>query len=495
MPGEPPSSEGAGGETGGTETDGGSSGGDEPGDSTGTADGGEDDSGSGSGADDTAEPPRARPTAIVADNSNERYLLVDLESATLAWEYNLEIEEPECAEEGWTCGAYGMQPGRDGEDDTLITTWHRMHNDISVRIGSRESVVEQLRITEEGTSIDWRLDGLDFLSVMGDGGEHCTQTEACVAPTTSHPEWSQCTLVMVHDVEVLSEAEGVRTVLLADTGNSRALVVEVSDGDTCGVVTEVFSQDTVEGWKDKLFLNDVDHVVLDGEPRMLASHKGFAVDEACCAGRGSVELYGEDSEGAWSQLWRFPADPALWLSAQHNADVVMGTDGKPYVVVAHSNGHGAGHEDEAWGGDTQNGSISVLRLSEDGTGFTYLADVILPTPFRFNFLRDVDRLEDGSWLVTDSGCKAASGTCTQQPHLWHLSFEPEAFGTPGLGGGFLPDHSDQSFVMATVLDDWTNPLDCDFLNPYEADFLWSSELGPGLSAAIEAPAGDCTSEE
>lgn len=434
--------------------------------------------------------------AFAADNKSERYALVDLATGEKVWNLDLKAHSPDFCEEGnddVTCGAYGLVHDRDPDngDDRLLLTYHAMNLTDPNAVGSRASVIERLRLAGDGSlSTDWLIDSLDFQTWFADSPEICAQTAPCTAPTDDEIGWRKCGLTMTHDIELVAD-DGEHLVLLAaDTANDRVLELEYTAGDSCAVVTDVLSADTAPEWTTALYSNDIDEIWLDGVRHWLVTQKGSTDAEGVHHdGRGSVELWYQVDD-SWQRRWRFPADPTLHLNAPHNADIYFLHDGLPYLVV----GHGAANADyfdgEGHSARDDMGAVSVSRLGATGDFDAYLADVLFTGAGpELGFVRDCDLLADGSWLVSDSGCKGSFAECERTPGIWHVAFDPTTWVAPGLGGAFSGDHADQNFVYGeTFLSDSWN---CDFDILYEADFAQVHDLGPGFMAAAAAGGETC----
>ena len=296
---------------------------------------------------------------------------------------------------------------------------------------------------------------------------------------------------MVHDVEIIEENESLVRMWLADTGNSRALLVNLSKDSTCGTVEEVIDghTTTTEDWDRFTWVNDVDVVSLEGKDHILLTTKGSDSFVEGAHGRGKVTLW-EPGEEQWSLVWEHPVrdnKAASFLNAPHNADWVTDGDGQHYVVYGHSNGAGAHFEDEQWTPEEDHrGSIGVLRVGPKGPD--YLGDMTLDIG-ELGFTRDADRLPDGSWIVTDSGCKGELG-CPKDPSIRHMAFDLQALESTGLDGRFDPTGTNQQTIQVAELDShWESPRQCDMAAAYEADFI--PVLGTGLTPRANAPEASC----
>lgn len=121
----------------------------------------------------------------------------------------------------------------------------------------------------------------------------------------------------------------------------------------------------------------------------------------------------------------------------------------------------------------------------------YLFDAWAPG---FGFLRDVNLLPDGTFLVADSGCMAPWLECKGSPAVWRVA-PPDLTTAPvsSRGGTWTAELDDLELVEAlpVVEDHFPSPFDCGFATPYQAELLPAAGLGNGLLARLEAPAGTC----
>ncbi len=445
-----------------------------------------------SGATDSAAtdsvPPAGPPNlALIADTSHGRYLFVRLDDATIVHEVSLATLNPElCADA--VCAAFVAWPTvADGLD---VMTLSFAPNTVGE---SFAAVIERVQIGADADRILWHLDSLDFLTNFPDRTDICAQTAPCEVP--EDPDETvrrKCRLQLSHEVKVVSEDEDSVELWVADTeGPARAIKVRLDKDSTCGVVEEVLSQDTSESWAGYQAINDLDVVDLgDGRESLLLN----SLSHESVEGLSSVTLW-QKADGLWTRLWQHPSEASGgYLGAAHNPDWVVDEDGTAYVIYAHSNGMGSHPQVRSFtGAEDHRGSVGVARASAEGV--EYLFDATLTG--QFGFLRDVNRLEDGTFLVTDSGCMHPEDTdCTYPGQIWNVALpELSEVVAPGLSGAFSGGHLDQNVIVAEPLDGhFSQPLTCGLFTPYTAQFMPGDTLGETLLAMLEEPGEACPTE-
>ena len=452
------------------------------------------------------EPVEDVPVVLMSDNLAERVLVFLPATSEIVWELDVPDRFPELCtppENTVACGVYDSEHSIDPTSglDKVVYTFHAMDVDQPTKIGSRRSVIEQIIISEDGeTTSDWQMFDLDFSVNFAGNTDLCASSVPCDAPADQgYDVWQACSMVMVHDIEILEESDREVMMWIADTINSRILKVRLDKSSTCGVVEDVVDKHTVEAWQHWTWVNDVDYVELEGRPHLLANHKGYNSDDEIYNGRSTLTLFGQYDD-TWQLRWQHPnprEDQFGFLNASHNADWIEGADGEPYVIYAHSNGAGARWEDEAWGDDDDRGSLGMLRVASDGSAYRYLGDGVLPLHGDpIHFLRDVDLLDDGSFLLTDSGCKGDIDGCEHPSVVHHVAIDLTTLEEYPGDGGFSDDHRMQNLIELGALtepESWQSPSACSLEAGYDGDLLWSSTLGPGLSAMIET-ASPCPQE-
>lgn len=444
------------------------------------------------------------PVAFVSDGSNEAFLYLRLDTAEVIYEIDLTETRPDlCTPDNTdvTCVAFGGQPFSDpgtGLDRAVVT--YQMFDEVQGTDLKQASMVDMYRLEPDGPVLEWAVEALDFTTFFGDRPDICASTTPCVPPTDSWGTWRNCALHDVHTVDIVEETDAYVRMWVADTTNpSRAVLLNLDKGSTCAVVEDVLADQTVPQWRDYRSHNDVDAVVYEGEPMLLTNFRNSSGSLPFGGtGAGTHSLW-RKGEAGWEAVWEHPTafrtEPDF-LNAPHNSDLVE-VDGVSYVIYAHSNGNGAHYEEQGWQKDSDDfGSVGVLQLDEGG--FIYRFDGILEgTPF--NFLRDANRMDDGTWIVTDSGCGSDLETDCDRPASIRnvtlpLADAPAA--TASQDGAFSPTHEFQNLVsIEEVQVNWASPLQCGFHIPYEGEFLRGAQLGTTLRARLEDPVIDCATRQ
>ncbi len=436
------------------------------------------------------------PVVFVSDGANARVLVIRMDSAEILYEVDFAQLHPELCAEGLdtTCVGFGIEPSvdPDSDEDRLLYVVHVSGSDGGAVFES--SIVAMVALKDDGPAPLWQLDSLDFSQLQEREPPACGAEAPCSAPLDSWEAWRACSLSNVHSVSVVEEHQGEVLLWISDTASPpRAVAVRLDTAERCGVVEALLDSDEHPDWGGYDYLNDLDPVSWQGEEMLLGTFFGSAAEAPLGGpGLGRVTAWRQEQAG-WDASWSSPDAPMsqlAFLNAPHNADLVV-VDGQAYVVYAHSNGLGGHWEFEGWTqGDDHRGSIGVLRLDDDGP--TYLFDGYSPDP-PLRFVRDVDLLDDGTWLVTDSGCiNDLLEPCEHSPGLWHLRMDLAVEPVPGLDGRWQADHAQQNLLPVEVLDEpWPSPLSCGLRTPYESDLRWASQLGATLRARLDAPVGAC----
>ncbi len=437
------------------------------------------------------------PVVFVADGANGRVIVVRMDTAELMYQVDFAALHPAiCADgAGYTCVGFGIEPhyDADSDEDRLLYVIHPSADGADAP--DVPSIVGMARLADEGPEVLWSLDSLDFSVRYGDQASLCAATEPCSAPLDDWARWRGCSLSNVHSAAIAEDDDDSVLLWISDTGTpTRALAVRLDKASTCGVVEELLDQSGHPDWGSYDNLNDLDPFSGQGDISLLGTF--FSTSSTLPVGGpglGRVVAWQQVAD-SWELDWACPDTPMsdeAFLNAPHNADMVE-IDGQRYVVYAHSNGLGGHWEFEGWTQeDDHRGSIGVLRVDEDG--IQYLFDGYHPDD-DLHFLRDVDLLGDGSWLLTDSGCvNNLLGDCEHRPGLWNVRLDPGAVEpVEGLDGRWQADHAYQQLLPLEVLHDrWASPLDCGLDTPYEADFRWAADLGATLRARALEPIAAC----
>jgi len=430
------------------------------------------------------------PVVVITDGANQRYLYVRMDTGDVILEVDLTEHFPEICRQGFACTAFGAQPMLDEETGT-----DRLLLIVSVVVDGggghpdTGAFVAMMAITEGGVGVEWLLTNLDFSTNYADRPDICSSS-TCEPPDPDGEggvdAWQECTFSHAHVAKIIEEDETSVSLWLADTGQpARALRVTLDKNQQCGVVDEVLGEINNQDWVDPGGPNDLDVVEIDGQQHLLLTH----LNSVGTDGEGMVTLWRDDGE-EWTQLWQHPPGSGR-LAGAHNTDLFEGSDGQLYGVYAHGNGLGAsGDINKYHDKNDHRGSLGIFRV--DVGGPEYIMDVAVSDP-GFGFLRDADRLSDGSFLVTDSGpINHMFESCDRPPGIWHVAVDVESYGPSGKSGAFASDRSSQEVVSVEPVDQyWSSPLACGLLTPYESDWVAVEDMGPGLRQAFRNPVGNC----
>ncbi len=446
---------------------------------------------------DTSESLRV-PLAVVSDGANSRIRYIRLDTEEVIFDHDLSEFHPERCGPGRTCIIYGIEPSVDpetGQDRLMYTYKVSADSDSgSTNLGSR---LEMVQIGAAEVELLWSVSSLDFLTNFAGYDDICSSASACVSSKSAQSDRG-CVMRGTHDVEILSEgADGIR-LLIADTGSRpRVLMLTVDPAaPDCAVVDDIIGDATTDEWRRFENTNDADRVEYNGEEVFLVNQKASNRDiEWGQTGMGKSTLWAK-RDGQWTLLDEHPpqdATSASYLNAPHNSDMVTVGD-QSYVVLAHSNGNGTHFEYQIFDMETDHfGTIAVLKM--DGDEMVYLYDGLLDDEEPLNFVRDVDMMDDGTFLVTDSGCNyTVDDVCTHPSSIRHLAIEldvdPPADAVKD--GRWTPDQRYMEVRPLVELDTlFSSPLSCGLTIPYETDFRWTDELGPGIQARLQQPGQPC----
>ncbi len=436
---------------------------------------------------------------FIADNAeNERYLVVAARSGTVVREVALDELDPEhCARHPGAgvenlCLPYELdhRVGDDGRD-RILAMYSPMYLYENGSLQMLSTVLASI-VLEDPPVVEWFVDRIDLSDLESDPSEFICPLDI-ESPCDEDPDQVGaafgCALRKAHAFSVLEERDGELRLVVADNRNQRILELTVTEGDRCAHVDAVYAPDNLSDWTVYRNPNDIEAYLDEGTVHLLLSIKDSTWDnpESGATDRGKLLHLVREEGGEPRTAWVFPpvdTNEPSFLNSQHNIDIAVSATGARYALVAHSDGMGP-----SWyaGGSPDDAAGSILLLSCCDDAPTYLADVRLPVESErtLGYLRDVDILDDGTVLVTDSGCVYPDG-CTREPWVGELSMpsydEIRAMDLPSKTGNWTDDHSTQNVVDAAISDVY---LDAPFLDVglsvYEADYVPAEDLGSLLS--------------
>jgi hypothetical protein len=276
--------------------------------------------------------------------------------------------------------------------------------------------------------LQWEVTDLDFQEADPDLATHC---EGADDPL--------CGLNFTHSFATDPAGE---LLAVADTDNSRVLVLEVQDGPAR--VRQVLDR-TASGWGDRKFPNRVQWWAEEERSFLLVTYKS----RQGATNEGSLLLWELTDPHNPVRRWAFPEQGAL--AAPHNAILDRETGLLSY-------GHSLGSAANALNGTE--GSVGLALYQGPERSPVYVADLSAP---RFGFVREAELDGDGL-LVTDSGCQTAKADCGHSPAILRVAL-PE-LSAAGLSGAWSADHEQQKFVAAEIVQvEVEGPMRL----PFEAD--------------------------
>lgn len=458
--------------------------------------------------------------AVVADTDARRVQYIRLADQELLLTLHLKALAPEDCDpavgvgipEDAACLPFQVDPevttDSDGAHDELTLAYDRVAGDPWFE----RTTIERVRlgpsnVFEPPTPL-WRLDALDFTTNFPGETSICANTNPCEPGAEDHlatlEEALRCRLAQVHDFDVLYEDAASVDLLIADSENDRVLTVHLDRSTTCGVVTDVMAATTLGSWAGRV-PNDVDTIPLgDGGAGVLVTFRSTNgdVDTGGIAGGGNgsgVVMFYTPGDPGWEHAWTFPA--AGFLNSPHDTSIVTSESGGHYLIGAHSNGYGAGFQDD-WKLTTDGfGSITIASFPPDVSGPgdhvsgqpDYRHDLVVSmtgTDAGLGFVRAVQPFLAGvpgiadpagtDWILTDSGCMAGEDACQHTPGIRAITLDLDDPTNSDESGAFNADHSEQAHVAVAA----SAPLACGLAVPYVVDLLWVT--GDGVPESGEA---------
>ena len=276
--------------------------------------------------------------------------------------------------------------------------------------------------------IQWEVTALDFQEVEPDLAGRCPGAEDPL-----------CGLNFTHS---FSHDPSGTLLAVADTDNSRVLVVEVQDGPA-RVVELLDSADP--GWGDRKYPNRVQWWTEEERSFLLVTYKS----REGATNQGSLLLWELTDLHNPVRRWAFPERGAL--AAPHNALLDPDSGLLSY-------GHSLGSSDDALRGTA--GSVGLALYQGPDAAPLYVADLAASS---FGFIREAEPDGEGL-LVTDSGCQTAKVDCGHDPAILRVGLPP--LEAAGLSGAWTSEHEQQKFIEAEIMQvEVEGPLRL----PFEAD--------------------------
>lgn len=447
-------------------------------------------------ADDTATPessptPSATPqplndgpdseVIVVSDGGTYRIDFLHVDSGEVF--YRLDVREvyPECQDTEGACGITEVFHSTHGKRDYLTMNVGQLYQEDGGFFAP--ATLRRVRLTQPAEPI-FNMNQLDFSQVPG-GDVICDYdpTDPCNSGTLP-----TCFNLFPHDVEVVQDDPDAQhlEVILADLATARILKVnyDYADQNRCGVVEWVLDART-EGYEPFYQANDADYFKTADAEYLLTSH--YSASPIVSA--GAIFMWKRTSESpTWSKLWSFP-DPEAgtlpYLNTPHNP-ALESLEGGGYLMRY---GHSRGLESFWHAG--YKGSIGMATLDSLESPPVYRGESHFPAGSVLNpmgFVREVEPVGNGRYLVTDSGCETFFG-CPLEGRVYLVGGElvPEA---QGKSGHWTAGFTEQVFQPLDTTQ--VRAFDCDFATNYESDYLTRAQLGDDLNAAWRQSVATCT---
>lgn len=447
-------------------------------------------------ADDTATPEPSStpsPTPIpLNDGPDAEVLLVSdggtfrvdfMHADTGAVFYRLDVRDvyPECLESEGACGITEVFYSQHAQRDYLTMNVGQLYQEDAGFFAP--ATLRRVRLTEPPEPV-FTMNRLDFSHVPG-GDVICDYQPEDPCNSGKLPT---CYNLFPHDVEVVKDDPDAQVleVIIADLAAARILKVnyDYADQNQCGVVEWVLDART-EGYEPFYQANDSDHFVTDDAEYLLTSH--YSASPIVSA--GAIFMWKRtEADTTWRKVWSYPdpeAGPVPYLNTPHNPALEPLPSGGYLMRYGHSRGL------ESFWHAGYKGSLGMATLTALESPPEYRGETHFPAGSVLNpmgFVREVEPVGNGRYLVTDSGCETYFG-CPLEGRVYLVSGEvlPAAEGKHGYWtAGFTEQ------VLLPLDTQKVRAYDCDYATNYESDFLTRSMLGEDLNARWRQSVAQCS---
>lgn len=344
------------------------------------------------------------------------------------------------------------------------------------------SVVTRVTIDTTPEEV-WTVRELDFRDVP-DGDSYCEQRHDEAFAPLDRPG---CIISFAHGFDVIDDQPDEQrvTALITDPWNERILQVtlDYAGGNTAAHVDWVLGETHPE-WPAKAWPNHVMQAYGDDGERYMLTTFVAAGGTPYSAAPLIMWRYDVISEG-WEQMWRHP-DPISgdmpYLQASHMGEILRDPRTGEQVIWY---GHGRGLASD-WSNNSASdlgGSFGLLLPGEtlgDPPSYAFDVELFSDNPeVQVNYGRDVDYLEDGTYLMLDGACQTAG--CPEEAGVYRVDrFYNEAEGSEK-SGAFSGDNSTQT-IRNVPESQVIESFHCDFPWLFEAEWIPTSKMGRGLKA-------------
>ncbi len=452
--------------------------------------------------DDTATPVPPSPTPnalpegeyliLVPDNQANLFRVIDPYTDTQVYLLDLADVNPElCTQIPMGCLiAGGYHQLVDGHD----------HLDVAYGLaganGLRVGFVGQLQriLMTDPPETRWTLSELDFSGLPDGPDAYCAaDPEDPCKPDPDAPEELSglCHVGDAHDFIVLSDDSQAQTAELLVTGTDTYRMYKVrldySGGNTCGKVTAYIDHQRNPEWPEYTQANNLIAVPDDERELYIINFRSI---ESNHNRSGIVQLWEITSDGQWVSHWTFPEQPddgsMHFFRMPHGGDLEV--DGSPDGHIYRlCNSAAFAESDDYTGTNPPGGSCPALLLRDFMSTPDYLHDLYQPEDVMgWAFPRQVTHVGDGTLIVTDSGCQAAS-MCPYTPRLIWLD-DVETLNSSK--GGYWTETFDQ-YELLDQTPNVLKVLECGLVNPYWVDVIHSDDYGPEILSALASGGIPC----
>ncbi len=430
---------------------------------------------------------------LVPDNQTNLFRVIDPYSDSQVYLLNLEDINPDlCTQIPMGCLiAGGYHSLVDGHDHLDLAYGLAGANGLRVGFVGQ---IERVLMTDPPQP-RWRLSELDFSGLPGGPGDYCAaDPEDPCKPDPDAPEELSglCHVGDAHDFLVLSDDPLTQKVELLVTGTDtyRLYKVELdyAGGNTCGRVTAYVDHVRNQDWPEFAQANNLIQVPDTDRELYLINFRSI---ESNHNRSGRVQLWELQDDGQWVVHWTFPEQPddgsMHFFRMPHGGDLVVNGSPEGHIYRL-CNSAGFAESDEYNGTDPPGGTCPVLLIRDFMETPDYMHDLYQPTESLpgWAFPRQVSHVGDGTLIVTDSGCQAAT-FCPYTPRLIWLE-DVETVNSDK--GGYWTETFDQ-YELLDQTDNVLKVLECGLVNPYWVDVIHADEYGPEITAALASGGIPC----
>lgn len=421
--------------------------------------------------------------------NSEVVRIMDPNTMRIVYDFDLRKAAFEgCETQQLFCGPIGAEHKLINGDDVLdVAVYQSDGTPNATKIENLHSMITRIKPTRS-LQVLWTMKSLDWSDIPA-LAELCT-----MAPDAPFEETdTKCAMVMVHKFQVVEDRPQDQqvTVVMADLLGEKVIqaTLNYAGGNTKAHVDWILNGLNPD-WPEKGSPNTVQYIPdMPGGPYLLVT---YYTEVPQPYGGGGIVMWQWTGQG-WTQAWSFPepgSSDLPYLNTPHMATYQEDpTTGAGWITYNHSRAL-AGD----WGSYTQlGGSFGLLQPGPTlADPPSYVADLVLHRDDPKNmthFSRDFDILEDGSWLLTDSGCEN-SALCTNTARVFRVRPFELAASSVTRSGSYAQDLSRINVV--DIPDSQVEAeLQCGFYILFESQWLKTEALGPTLLSAAASATTPC----